>query len=347
MGELEHTEGGLTTLPFLYKGVNNKLLVVVEGEPDKAFWEGLLRPLAAGFYLDWKEVSGIKNVLKYLKENQGCPYICCLDSEYDEIISEHSKLIKNYPNAVLTIRHSFDNYLFCPQALDSFLKAHCCSPELDYLPTIKLYFQVLGDTLKDMVGWECARRINHGNVPRTLQIVGRHSCMEPLHLNQGDWLPDKSAVKAFAAKNGLTSVNIQDLLNKLKNVQWERLLNLHFIMVPLRAFLRACATAGNLKELEVALLSATPKPPQINTKKSYEKGKLPDEHSMYTALYAHSCKSCAAAESCPDYQNLKNSCSLALDAAIRLNTWTELGSPNVEELFQEDKVNSLEQNNQQ
>lgn len=103
--------------------------VYVEGDIDKSFWEKVF-PVVE----EWKPrievlktadgeiLGGWKNLVNYLEEEikkqNKIDFIIAIDGDYNEIIKHKP----NYKNIVKTKKYSIENYLFCPNSINKYMK---------------------------------------------------------------------------------------------------------------------------------------------------------------------------------------------------------------------------------
>lgn len=135
--------------------------VYVEGDIDKAFWEKVF-PIVEEWkprievlkMADGKILGGWRNLVNYLEEEMKkqskIDFIIAIDGDYDEIIKHKP----NYGNLVKTRKYALENYLFCPNSINEYMKILSCGT-FDDLNYIKMKLEQFALIIKNLIILDC------------------------------------------------------------------------------------------------------------------------------------------------------------------------------------------------
>ncbi len=286
MNSLNYSPLATNALPLFDKSVNT-IRILVEGVDDIPFWTNLfesLLPVNSKYKVLCEQKQGCKEVCKNIISNGiSQKFICALDSEYDEIIHDKEKYKNSY--TVFTIRHSIENFLFCPMSLINLLKKLNLDYTTDISNDCNIYIKELCQSLELLLFLDCKKQIRPELFPLGTKILGSDKSIASLSENN-KYIPNRDKIRNFINNNKLDKIDISDMKEKFKNKNIYYFLNGHFISHSIYTFLSS---------------------------KTKRKGTKIGKTNLYTYLYDY-CSNCK--NKCPDYKNIESKASLIIQNFI-------------------------------
>lgn len=286
MNSLQYSALATNSLPRFDKSVNT-VRVFVEGVDDVPFWQNLFEgilPQDSMYKILCEHKEGCREVCKeILNHGETQKILCVLDSEYDEII--HDKEIFKNSFTIFTIRHSIENYLFCPNSFDLLIKKLNLNYTKEYTQECESFFKELSLALEDLLYLDCKKQISPELFKEGIKILGSNQSVAKYMVSK-DYLPNKDKLTEFIIENNLNEIDIDEIKNKFKDKNLFYFLNGHFILHSICMFI---------------------------SRKIKRKGCQMNKANLYGHLYDY-CYKCK--NKCKDYATIENSAKKALTFII-------------------------------
>lgn len=287
MNSLNYSPLAVNVLPQFDRSVST-IRILVEGPDDVPFWTNLfesLLPKNSKYKILCEPKQGCYEVCKSIKkDNHSQKIICALDSEYDEIIHNKEK-DKNF-YTIYTIRHSIENFLFCPISFCQLVKKLNLDYTTDISSDCENFINELCEKLEILLYLDCKKQLYPNLFPKGIKILGSNANVA-VFTEKKCYIPNAEKIKKFIKDNNLNNILVDDIKRKFKEKNLYHYLNGHFITFSVYAFL---SSKIKRKHLQI--------------------GKT----NLYAYLYDY-CSNCKS--KCSDYIKIEEHARQILDSVVK------------------------------
>lgn len=299
----------------------NRVPVYVEGKDDLPFWCTVfqqLQPELPDKMKVWiyalKKEPGCSPLLDALENSSQDDFIAAVDSEYDVLLGDRSGIKAMHANLVCTGRHSMENYLFCPNAVEAVVRMHCRDSTLEFRSEFDSLLKDLISDLRELICLECGKRkakAKNGSL-KVPSIIGDEKASRFIS-EPGASRLDKDKIANFISEENRELYRDQQLFAAFDALPDPKcLLNFHFIM--------PCVTF------------------RINEFcKKHRSGSQLSRKTLYDLLYRE-CLECDP--QCDDYLRLLHDCKAAALYVSQCKALSQIIQPVTEQVSQQSSASA-------